>query len=77
MVYLGRRFADSVKVLQQKPLAITGPFARNSCLTKYEHRLILIDTLHATHRCIPLLDTIEGINANVKIPYKAEGLNPE
>jgi hypothetical protein len=77
VVYLGGGFADLVIVLQQKLLAVTGPFAGNSCLNKIEHRLTLTDTLHTTHQCIPLLDIIEGIDTNVKIPHNTEGLNPE
>ena len=64
-VQLRRAVVDSVKIFQQKMLAIICPLAGNSCLNKYEYRSG--GYCIPTHQGIPLLYTIEGINSNLKI----------
>ena len=36
-----------------------------------------MDTLYTTHQCIPFLNTIEGIDTNIKVFHEAEDLNPK
>ena len=76
MVYVRRRVMDDFKVFQEKTLAVVYPLAYISCLNKCEHRFLKW-ILYTTHRHVPFLDVVEGINSNIKLPHQAEDFNPK
>jgi len=66
---------DCVEVQQDETLALVCPPAGDPCL--YAHQHVSRQIPITTHRQIPLIYVIEGINADAEVSREAEDLDPK
>ena len=74
-VQIERGVGDFVEAIQDNALALICPLAGGTYLYTYES--MSWHVCRATHRQVPLINIMEGMNAGIEISREAKYLNPE
>ena len=76
MIYLRRRIADHVDVLQEETPAVIHPLTDQARLNN-TLKQALENEPFATHRNVPLPNVVNDVKCDVKIPSDGEDLDPK